>query len=57
MERELNWLSRQQARGAIVASACTGAIILAESEVLDGWEATRRLKAGPATANIPERQD
>ena len=39
-ERELNWLSRQQARGAIVASACTGAIILAESEILDGWEAT-----------------
>jgi transcriptional regulator GlxA family with amidase domain len=39
-ERELSWLSRQQARGAIVASACTGAIILAESEMLDGWEAT-----------------
>jgi len=39
-ERELDWLCRQQARGAIVASACTGAIVLAESGLLDGWEAT-----------------
>jgi transcriptional regulator GlxA family with amidase domain len=39
-ERELNWLSHQQARGALVASACTGALVLAQSEMLDGWEAT-----------------
>jgi len=39
-QREIEWLCRQQARGAIVASACTGAIVLAESGLLDGWEAT-----------------
>jgi transcriptional regulator GlxA family with amidase domain len=39
-ERELDWLSRQQDRGATIASACTGAIMLAESGLLNGWEAT-----------------
>ena len=39
-EREFDWLARQQSRGAIMASACTGAIMLAESGLLNGWEAT-----------------
>ncbi len=39
-DREFEWLARQHRRGAITASACTGALMLAESGVLDGWEAT-----------------
>jgi transcriptional regulator GlxA family with amidase domain len=39
-EREMGWLSQQQSRGAVVASACTGAIVLAESGLLNGLEAT-----------------
>ncbi len=39
-ERELDWLARHQDRGSTIASACTGAIMLAESGLLDGWEAT-----------------
>ena len=36
----INWLVRQQSRGATIASACTGAIVLAEAGLLNGWEAT-----------------
>jgi len=39
-DRELEWLARQQGNGSTIASACTGAIMLAESGLLDGWEAT-----------------
>ncbi len=39
-DREFEWLARQHRRGAITASACTGALMLAESGILDGWEAT-----------------
>jgi transcriptional regulator GlxA family with amidase domain len=39
-DRELEWLARQQDHGSTIASACTGAIMLAESGMLDGWEAT-----------------
>ena len=39
-DRELEWLTRQQNQGSTIASACTGAIMLAESGMLDGWEAT-----------------
>lgn len=37
---ELEWLDRQRERGSTIASACTGAIMLAESGMLNGWEAT-----------------
>ena len=36
----INWLVQQQSRGATIASACTGAIVLAEAGLLNGWEAT-----------------
>jgi transcriptional regulator GlxA family with amidase domain len=39
-ERAINWLIRQQSHGATIASACTGAIILAESGLLNGCEGT-----------------
>jgi transcriptional regulator GlxA family with amidase domain len=39
-DREFEWLVRQSRRGAITSSACTGALMLAESGILDGWEAT-----------------
>lgn len=39
-ERELIWLKQQHSRGAIIAAACTGAIMLAETGLLDGCEAT-----------------
>lgn len=39
-DREFAWLARQNRRGAITASVCTGALMLAEAGILDGWEAT-----------------
>lgn len=39
-DRELEWLARQINNGSTIASACTGALMLAESGLLDGWEAT-----------------
>lgn len=38
--RELDWLRERRAQGGIVASACTGTLVLAASGVLDGCEAT-----------------
>ena len=38
-QREIEWIKRMYARGAIVASVCSGSIILAEAGVLDGFEA------------------
>lgn len=38
--RELEWLRDRHARGGIVASACTGTLVLAASGLLDGYEAT-----------------
>jgi transcriptional regulator GlxA family with amidase domain len=35
-----DWLVRQHSRGTTIASACTGAILLAEAGLLNGWEAT-----------------
>ena len=37
---ESKWLARQQNRGATIAAACTGAIMLAETGLLNGLEAT-----------------
>ncbi len=38
-QREIEWIKRMYAKGAIVASVCSGSIILAEAGVLDGFEA------------------
>ncbi|HEX6245099.1 MAG TPA: DJ-1/PfpI family protein, partial [Polyangiales bacterium] len=37
---EVEWLRRQHARGAIVAAACSGAVLLAEAGLLDDCDAT-----------------
>lgn len=36
--REIDWLKRMHANGAILASVCSGSLILAESGLLDGIE-------------------
>ncbi|HEX5658196.1 MAG TPA: helix-turn-helix domain-containing protein [Polyangiales bacterium] len=37
---ELAWLRRQHAAGAMIATACSGAVLAAEAGLLDGCEAT-----------------
>ncbi len=37
--REIDWIKRMYAKGAIVASVCSGSLILAEAGLLDGHEA------------------
>ena len=39
-DTEIAWLARRYAAGAILASACSGAILLAEAGLLDGQDAT-----------------
>ena len=36
--REIDWLVRMHAKGAIIASVCTGSLILTEAGLLDGLE-------------------
>ncbi len=38
--REIDWLRRMYANGAILASVCSGSLVLAETGLLDGLEAT-----------------
>lgn len=38
--REIQWLEESHARGATIATACSGAVLLAETGLLDGHEAT-----------------
>ncbi|MFC3226194.1 GlxA family transcriptional regulator [Marinibaculum pumilum] len=59
---ECDWLRAQYAAGAILASVCTGAVLIAESGLLDGTEATSHWSAGemfrsryPAVRFRPER--
>ncbi len=37
--REIDWIKRMHANGAIIASVCSGSLILAEAGLLDGLEA------------------
>ena len=39
-EDEIAWLARCHANGATIATACSGAVLLAETGLLDGYEAT-----------------
>lgn len=39
-QREIEWIKREHKRGALITSACTGLLTLAETGLLDGWEAT-----------------
>lgn len=39
-EREIEWLQQRHADGAILATACSGAMLLAEAGLLDGHDAT-----------------
>jgi transcriptional regulator GlxA family with amidase domain len=57
-----DWLRRQHAQGALVCSVCTGSLILADSGLLDGEEATCHWAAAdqirsryPAVRLRPER--
>ncbi len=38
-EREIDWLNRMYAKGAILGSVCSGSVVLAEAGLLDGLEA------------------
>jgi transcriptional regulator GlxA family with amidase domain len=39
-EREIDWLKRMYAKGAILGSVCSGSLVLAETGLLDGQEAS-----------------
>jgi transcriptional regulator GlxA family with amidase domain len=39
-DEEIDWLNRWFADGALIAAACAGALVLAESGLLDGYDAT-----------------
>ncbi|UUX50871.1 helix-turn-helix domain-containing protein [Nisaea acidiphila] len=42
------WIREQYQRGALIAAACSGALLLAETGLLDGAEATSHWAAAPA---------
>lgn len=46
--RLVAWLRRQHERGAVLASTCTGVLLLAETGLLDGREATIHWAFAPA---------
>ena len=61
-DAEVEWVRRCHARGAIVASACSGAVLLARTGLLDGADATSHWaycdalrRAHPGTRWHPER--
>lgn len=53
--RLVDWLGRQHQNGAILASACTGVLLLAETGLLDGREATIHWAFAPTfRRNFPD---
>jgi len=51
----VTWLREQHERGALLASACTGVLLLAETGVLNGWDATIHWAFAPTfRRNYPE---
>ncbi|MEJ2643576.1 MAG: helix-turn-helix domain-containing protein [Gammaproteobacteria bacterium] len=52
-EAELNWLRRCHQAGALIATACSGALLLAESGLLNGEDATTHWAYCDALAGYP----